>query len=231
VTNRLDNFKQYRRWLSNAPVGKMALDPGRSAGGPKSFWGVPQVFGGSEYWTRPPTAEEEIVMVWLFINHGAKGIVGWLFPTTPTLTTVMSQMAKVVTSEEVTNLLLGDNPRKALVDFVEAVDIDAAVWIVGHSMLLSIAYLGSEDTDERVTIRLPVQVKADSARQLWPPLKHQGFGGRGAEIGQAAVGLQDTNANWNMLRQQTTWRITGSEAKAAGLLATSVTIFVIDLID
>lgn len=231
VSDRLDNFKQYQRWLSNAPLGKMALDPGRAAGGPKSFWGVPQVFGGSEYWARPPTAEEEIVIIWLFINHGAKGIMGWLFPTTPALTAVMSHMARVVTSEEVTNLLLGDNPRKASIYLGENVDIDSAVWIAGHSMLLSVAYLGSEDTSEHVAIRLPAWVKAGSARQLWPPIKHQALDTPKPRDGEELFEPRGTETTLSMPHQQTMWRIDGSKASAAGLPATSVFIFVMDLDD
>jgi hypothetical protein len=39
----------------------------------KPQWGVPQAFGNETFWPRYPTAEEEIVMNMLFINHGAKG--------------------------------------------------------------------------------------------------------------------------------------------------------------
>ena len=63
VSTRVDTLRKYQHWLS-----------GTAAGGPKTFWGVPQAFGGSEYWARPPTAAEEAVMAMLFVNHGAKGL-------------------------------------------------------------------------------------------------------------------------------------------------------------
>jgi hypothetical protein len=228
ISTRLDNFKKFQHWLSNAPLGKPSSDPGRSPGGPKSFWGVPQVFGGSEYWRRPPTAEEEVVMVWLFINHGAKGIVGWLFPTTAELTSVMSAVAKIVTSDEVTGLLLGDNPRSLDVEANEAVDVDAAAWIVGSKMMISIVYLGLEDTEFPVVVKLPSNVKSETARQLWPivdgPLLHSQDGA----IGEAGLKVQDQSWPWPEERPHPSWLINGSEAKRVGLPALSVSIIVID---
>jgi hypothetical protein len=231
VSDRLDNYKRYQRWLSNAPLGTPSMDPGRGAGGPKAFWLVPQVFGGSEYWERPPTVEEEVVMVWLGINHGAKGVVGWLFPTTPELEGVMSALAKLVSSEEVTELLLGDNPR-ALDMAVESendVDVDVGAWIVGHTMLLSIVYLGLEDTDAAITVNLPYAVKSDTARQLWPQPDHPTLGHIAEPWGETMFKVQDGREAWEDNRHRPSWRLNGSEARRMGLPAMSVSVLIVDL--
>ncbi|KAH0294734.1 hypothetical protein KCU62_g55, partial [Aureobasidium sp. EXF-3399] len=41
----------------------------------KIHWAAPQAFGNETFWTRYPTAAEEVVMNMLSINHAAKGIV------------------------------------------------------------------------------------------------------------------------------------------------------------
>lgn len=223
VSIRLGNFKKYQRWLSNAPLGQKQRDPGHSAGGPKASWGVPQVFGGSEYWDRPPTASEEIVMIWLFINHGAKGIVGWLFPTTSELTSAMSNMADIVTNEGVTALLLGDNPRPLEVVVEADVDIDAAAWIVGNQMLVSIVYLGLTDTDASVIVKLPKTVQAESTKQLWPPID------RDYVFDETVLQVQGESPVWHNQRARPLWNVNGSEAKRLGMSTMAVSILTIDL--
>lgn len=70
VSNRLDLYKEYQEYL-NLPQ--------------KPQWGVPQAFGNETFWARYPTPEEEVVMNMLFVNHGAKGIAMWAYPTEPGL--------------------------------------------------------------------------------------------------------------------------------------------------
>ena len=229
VSNRLDNFKNYQRWLSNAPLGQIPTELGRSAGGPKAFWGVPQVFGGSEYWQRPPTVQEEIVMVWLFINHGAKGIIGWLFPTTPELTSMLSEMAKVVTDEKVTALLLGDNPRRLEVGVEEGVDIDVAAWIVGRTMLVSVVYLGLEDTKSPVVVKLPYSTKSGTVRHLWPSPHGSELDAPEYAFGETSLRDQSSGQWWEASQSRRPWQINGSEARRLGLPAMFVSVFTVSI--
>lgn len=121
ITTRLDLYKEYQEIL-NVPQ--------------KPQWGVPQAFGNETFWARYPTPEEEVVMNMLFINHGAKGIAMWSYPTEPGLINVTSALSKALTTRTVTDFLLGTNPVKVDVKGVDRVD--AAAWTVGNSTLVSV---------------------------------------------------------------------------------------------
>jgi hypothetical protein len=149
VSTRMDTLQTYQSWLNT---------------GPKTFWGVPQAFGGSEYWSRPPTAMEEAVMALLFVNHNAKGIVAWNFPTTKDLTEVTGALARTLSESEVTCLLLGSKMRK--LDASGSDELDVAGWRVAGKMLVSLVYMGKEQTPAEILVRLPQKVK--SIRQAWP---------------------------------------------------------------
>jgi hypothetical protein len=148
VSTRMDTLQQYQTWLN---------------AGPKSFWGVPQAFGGSEYWARPPTAMEEVVMAMLFINHNSKGIVAWNFPTTQELTQVTSSLAKTLSAQLPTSLLLG--AKTTALEVSGSSDVDAAGWKVGNQMLISIVYVGMGNTSSEIVVKMP---KGRGMTQLWP---------------------------------------------------------------
>jgi hypothetical protein len=152
VSTRMDKLAQYQEWTNS---------------GPKSFWGVPQAFGGSEYWARPPTAMEEVVMAMLFVNHGAKGVVAWNFPTTAELATVTASLAKVLIADDVTALLLGAKGVGMVVEGQVGGDLDVVSWTVGKKMLVSIVYVGLGEYLGSASVKLPVKPKT-SMRQIWP---------------------------------------------------------------
>lgn len=171
VSGRMDILQQYESWVStptaqNSSNGTEILQMNRM---PKSFWGVPQAFGGSEFWTRPPTAEEEVVMAMLFINHNAKGIVAWNFPTTSELQDITSQLARLITSADVTGYLLGSNAQQLEVDGDDEGNVDAAGWKGNGNgkMLVSVVYMGYEDSEQQITVKLPGT--PSNVQYLWPP--------------------------------------------------------------
>ncbi|OJD28778.1 glycoside hydrolase subgroup catalytic core [Diplodia corticola] len=140
VSDRLDVFRQYQSWLGQEP---------------KAFWGVPQAFGNETFWSRYPTADEEAVMAALSVNHGAKGIVGWAWPTQPHLADVTSGLARVLAAGDVAECLLG---AKTTALGVEGRDrVDAAAWVLpgADKMLVSIVSLEYVETSENVTVKLP----------------------------------------------------------------------------
>lgn len=151
VSTRMDRLKQYQEWT----------------GGPKTFWGVPQAFGGSEYWARPPTQKEEVVMAMLFVNHGAKGIVAWNFPTTAELAQVTASLAKTLSATDVTGLLLGAKPVSLVVEGLVGGDLDVTSWKVGGKILVSIVYVGLGEYVGSASIKIPAKVKS-GIRQIWP---------------------------------------------------------------
>ncbi|KAL1852956.1 hypothetical protein Plec18170_005538 [Paecilomyces lecythidis] len=149
ISDRLDVFAQYQEWIG---------------GPPKIFWGVPQAFGNESFWKRYPTPEEEVTMNMLSINHNAKGIVMWTYPTSSGLSAVTSKLSQVLLRKDVTNYLLGSHTTA-----LEAAGhdrIDASGWRIGNQMLVSILYLGYQDFQSEITVTLPA--KATSVGEvLW----------------------------------------------------------------
>ncbi|KAL3425398.1 hypothetical protein PVAG01_02189 [Phlyctema vagabunda] len=150
VSERLDIYAEYQEIL-NLPQ--------------KPQWGVPQAFGNETFWSRYPTPEEEIVMSMLFINHGAKGIAMWDYPTEPGIANITSALSKVLTSTSVTKFLLGS--------FIQAADaqgldrFDVATWAVGDQTLVSVVnknYIDSPNAN--ITIQLNGSPKS-FASLLW----------------------------------------------------------------
>ncbi|KAF2677327.1 hypothetical protein K458DRAFT_481402 [Lentithecium fluviatile CBS 122367] len=105
ISERVDSLYQYQDWLPPS------ANPWR-AKVKKPVWGVPQAFYDADsFWSRWPTAKEEAVMGLLRVNHGAMGIVAWIYPTSPEIEDVTSQLATLLTRPDITDLLL-TAPRK-----------------------------------------------------------------------------------------------------------------------
>lgn len=131
----------------------------------KPLWGVPQAFGNdSTFWSRHPTPEEEIAMNMLFINHGAKGIAMWDYPTEPGIMNMTAALSKVLTADNVTSFLLGDFVHELQVVGEERVD--ASAWVVGDRMLVSVVNKKYVESTDRVSISLPESVRGVS-QVLW----------------------------------------------------------------
>jgi len=94
------------------------------------------------------------VMNMLFINHGAKGIATWDYPTEPGIANITSALSKVLTSSTITSFLVG-----SFTTALEATGlgrVDVASWTVGKSMLVSVVnknYI--ESPEANITIALP----------------------------------------------------------------------------
>lgn len=148
VSRRLDLFAQYQSWLGN------------EAGPPKSLWTVPQAFGESEYWSRNPTGEEEVVMAMISLNHNSKGIVAWIFPTTEEINDATSELAKALTARDVTSLMLGASTVALQVRTgAGETTVDVASWKKGDKVLVSVVNWGYEDIEGPVSVEMPYSVK------------------------------------------------------------------------
>lgn len=133
----------------------------------KTHWSAPQAFGNETFWTRYPTAAEEVVMTVLPINHGAKGIVMWDFPTTEEISSVTGRLAAVLTSELIAGFLIGQ-PRSSELDVVGGTRIDATVWISEQQILFMLVNLNYGDVSGSVDVILPAGHKAASIQDiLW----------------------------------------------------------------
>lgn len=160
ISVRLDRFAEYQSWLGSAP---------------KPLWGVPMAFGNESFWTRYPTSDEEVSMTMLSVNHNAKGIVMWDYPTSAELARVTSELSAVLASEEVARFVLGA-PTVAL-RAVGHEKMDVAGWRVGGRMLVSILSLQTPAWDSEVAIALPRGARS-VRKVLWGSGEWQLLGGQ-----------------------------------------------------
>lgn len=151
ISDRLDNFAYYDEII----------------GWPKTHWSAPQAFGNETFWTRYPTAAEEVVMTMISINHAAKGIVMWDFPTSADILSVTDKLATVLTTEEVAGFLIG-SPIVQTMNVTGGKRVDAAAWIQNKQLLLSILNLNYEDLTGEISVSLPGDISAKSITStLW----------------------------------------------------------------
>lgn len=120
----------------------------------KTQWAAPQAFGNETFWTRYPTAAEEVVMTMLSINHAAKGIVMWDFPTEPGILAVTNKLASVLTSNAVEKFLIGAKLIGGL-KVMGADRVDVTAWTLDDEVLVSIVNLDYSNIPSNVTVFLP----------------------------------------------------------------------------
>ncbi|KAI0483334.1 hypothetical protein GGR56DRAFT_686612 [Xylariaceae sp. FL0804] len=136
--------------------------------GDRVQWYAPQAFGNETFWSRYPTAAEEQVLTLLAVNHGAKGVVMWDFPTSPELASLTGRLAAVLTRDDVADFLLGA-PLTRL-DVRGADRVDAAAWFDADAkkLLLSTVNLNYHDVSSTLTISLPGDSRVCRVAQvLW----------------------------------------------------------------
>jgi hypothetical protein len=146
VSNRIDDLARYQEYLGQSP---------------KPIWAVPQSFDGEQYWDRNPTEDETWVMNQLSLNHGAKSIMMWTFPTLDHLATANSLQSKVITKSPVLDLLTGTQPQALSIPGHQLLDV--AYWIVGSQALVSVVNLAYAETSSEISIQLPFDAAAISS--------------------------------------------------------------------
>lgn len=141
VPARFDDLARYESWLGRWPKTKIFN---------------PQSFHGQDYWFRDPSPAEEYVMAALALNHGAQGVISWVYPTSEILGRAHGAFAKVISREPVLGFLVGgDRPRKIDVRVPGTDVVDAAGWIVGKKMLVIVVNGGYVDVKQRVEVPVP----------------------------------------------------------------------------
>ncbi|KAF2261416.1 hypothetical protein CC78DRAFT_521863 [Lojkania enalia] len=155
IIHRTDALYLYQEWL-----GWRAKKP---------VWGVPQAFyDAGSFWQRFPSKLEEAVMGILRMNHGAKGIVAWIYPTSRDIEDVTSSLAQIVTSEKVTKFTLGaELMRPSVVGGDGLVDVSA--WLLNEEALVSVVHMAYEATRNNTEIRFPGK-NVLLGETLWPEL-------------------------------------------------------------
>ncbi|KAF6836359.1 hypothetical protein CMUS01_05436 [Colletotrichum musicola] len=157
----------------------------------KTQWFAPQAFGNETFWARYPTAEEEVVMTVLSVNHGAKGIVMWNYPATDELEDVTRNLAGVFSDDAAVGLLLGAERTQEL-SVEGAKRVDAAVWVGEETgrALVSVVNLNYEDIQGEIKVALPEGVEIGSVVEvLWGEVAWE-FGDGGLVAVDGLLGLQ-----------------------------------------
>jgi hypothetical protein len=149
VVSRMEDVRRYEGWL------------GRWR---KTVVFNPQSFHGEDYWLRDPSVEESWVMVLLAVNHGAKGVISWVWPTSGVLAKAHGKLATAVTGEEVVKYVVGgEGPRKMEVEASGTEVVDAVGWVVDGKMLVNVVNGGYVDIEGGVEILVPNATVIDSA--------------------------------------------------------------------
>ncbi|KDQ56015.1 hypothetical protein JAAARDRAFT_158780 [Jaapia argillacea MUCL 33604] len=117
ISNRMDEFAYRLNYLG------WELD--------KSVWTVPQAFGNDEYWTRTPTGPEFLVQSILAINHGARGVIPWDYPTTSPINSSASLLSYALPTLK--NFML--NPASTFENY-NISRVDVGVWRLGEQSLV-----------------------------------------------------------------------------------------------
>ncbi|KAF3765193.1 hypothetical protein M406DRAFT_352117 [Cryphonectria parasitica EP155] len=149
----------------------------------KTQWFAPQAFGNETFWTRYPTAPELEVMTLLAVNHGAKAVVNWDFPTSSELSAITSDLAALFNNTAVTKFLIG-TPRTQDLVVVGGANIDAALWVdeSGGKALVSVANLNYYAVTGSVTVSLPSGISASGVSgNVW--------GNSTWQVGNGTVGI------------------------------------------
>ncbi|CZR61305.1 uncharacterized protein PAC_11201 [Phialocephala subalpina] len=140
VSTRLDDIQSYQANL-----------PGRVS---KPTWSVLQIFGEQDYWKSIPSVAEVENMMMLSVNHNAKGITYWIYPSTDAVNVGSGQLGKVFQSAPSMAFIFGTNAIKGLPVQGEPL-VDASAWIVGNQMMIGVASGEYIDFSSQITIMLP----------------------------------------------------------------------------
>lgn len=108
-------------------------------------------------------------MTFLGVNHGAKGITMWDYPTTSELFNLTGDLSTLFTSGSAAGFLIG-SPRMQNLTVAGDDTIDAAIWVdkTSGKAMLSVVNLSYSNTSGPVTVALPTGVVAESIEEsLW----------------------------------------------------------------
>ena len=148
VSNRLDIIQDYQANLEGQ--------------GSKPTWAVLQTFGEQDYWKSIPSPAEVENMMMLAVNHNAKGITYWIYPSTDEVNAESGELGRVFQTVPARDFLFGANAIKRLKVVGEPL-VDASAWILGDQMMVGIAIEEYVDLSSTVTITLPASASSINA--------------------------------------------------------------------
>lgn len=157
VRDRLDAYARHERVVNASP--------------PRPRWLVPQAFGNESFWRRFPTGAESVAMAALGLNYGARGVMGWIYPTSAEVDAAHGGLAKALDGAGAARFMLGAPTVGLSVSGrdVGKGKVDAAAWTVGGKTLVSVVNVVDEEVPGEVRVRLPVRAKTGGGfvKNVW----------------------------------------------------------------
>ena len=144
VSDRLDTFANYQAALETSA---------------KPLWAVLQGFGGDGYWATVPSEAEFLAMMMLGVNHNAKGLSSWWYPSSTPLQAIMGTIGQILQTSPVIDFVYGANPVSKL-PVKNGPLLDVSAWTVGSKMMVGIANGDYVASSKEVTITLPATVES-----------------------------------------------------------------------
>jgi len=96
-------------------------------------------------------------MIMLSINHNAKGLSSWWYPSTAALQTIMGTIGKILQTSPVIDFVFGANAVSKL-PVTNGPLLDVSAWTLGSTMMVGIANGDYVDSNKEVTVTLPANV-------------------------------------------------------------------------
>ncbi|KIH92810.1 hypothetical protein SPBR_02505 [Sporothrix brasiliensis 5110] len=142
VADRLDDLARYEAWSG----------PQQGSPWPKTKIHNPQSFHGESYWARDPTPAEAWAMSLVAVNHGAQGLIAWVYPVQANTTAAGSvlpaahgTLAQVLTRSPVVDFIVGNARPTRLPAATDHPNVDIACWRRGDHLLVSVVNAAYED--------------------------------------------------------------------------------------
>lgn len=147
VSDRLDDLAKYEAWSG----------PQQGSPWPKTKIHNPQSFHGEGYWARDPTPTESWAMSLVAVNHGAQGLIAWVYPVAATTITTTNttnesvlpaahgKLANVLTRSPVVDFIVGNARPTRLPSPPGMPNLDVSCWRRGDQLLVSVVNTGYED--------------------------------------------------------------------------------------
>ncbi|KAH6611393.1 glycoside hydrolase subgroup catalytic core [Trichoderma cornu-damae] len=127
VSSRLRDMAQYEQWLNLWPKPKIH--------------NLQSFSGGENRLLGGPNADEIVAMSALALNHGAKGIIPWIWPVDDKLAAVHGKFANAVNKGRARDLIAKTTAKRHSVRGYP--DLDISYWLLNRTMVMSMVNTGN----------------------------------------------------------------------------------------
>ncbi|KAJ3526255.1 hypothetical protein NMY22_g10235 [Coprinellus aureogranulatus] len=159
----------------------------------KALWSVPQGFGNVTYWKRTPTGQEFMAQSVLAINYDSKGIISWTDPTTSSIKSAASTLAKALPSMTPyllsPSLTLNRVLNNSEVGLDDRAQVSVAVWTTSEGSLVTAVNLSPNKVSVTLNLLAPFTL-APNEDQVRYTTVSQVLGVEGKGVNHTRTGQQ-----------------------------------------